>query len=123
MDDEYFMRKALALAERGRGHTNPNPMVGALVVDGDGVIVGRGAHRVAGGPHAEVFALEGARERARGATAYVSLEDAVAAMRGERPEREGNIPQDAADLVSFLCSDAASRVSGAIIPIPGSRPV
>ena len=60
---------------------------------------------------------------APGPTVYVSLEDAVAAMRGERPEREGNIPQDAADLVSFLCSDAASRVSGAIIPIPGSRPV
>jgi diaminohydroxyphosphoribosylaminopyrimidine deaminase/5-amino-6-(5-phosphoribosylamino)uracil reductase len=74
MDDEYFMRKALALAERGRGHTNPNPMVGALVVDGDGVIVGRGAHRVAGGPHAEVFALEEAGARARGATLYCTLE-------------------------------------------------
>ena len=68
------MRKALALAERGRGSTSPNPMVGALVVTPDGVIVGRGAHRVAGGPHAEVIALEDAGDRARGATLYCTLE-------------------------------------------------
>ena len=74
MDDSRFMRKALALAERGRGRTSPNPMVGALVVDDDGVIVGRGAHEMAGGPHAEVIALAGAGERARGATLYCTLE-------------------------------------------------
>src|SRR6187397_3189590 len=68
------MRKAIALAERGRGTTSPNPMVGALVVDADGVIVGRGAHRVAGGPHAEVIALDDAGTRARGATLYCTLE-------------------------------------------------
>jgi diaminohydroxyphosphoribosylaminopyrimidine deaminase/5-amino-6-(5-phosphoribosylamino)uracil reductase len=73
-DDARLMRKALALAERGRGGTSPNPMVGALVVSPDGVIVGRGAHRVAGGPHAEVVALEDAGERARGATLYCTLE-------------------------------------------------
>jgi len=73
-DDVHFMRKALALAERGRGTTSPNPLVGALVVDRDGVIVGRGAHRVAGGPHAEVVALEDAGARARGATLYCTLE-------------------------------------------------
>jgi diaminohydroxyphosphoribosylaminopyrimidine deaminase/5-amino-6-(5-phosphoribosylamino)uracil reductase len=72
--DASFMRKALALAERGRGTTSPNPLVGALVVDRDGVIVGRGAHRVAGGPHAEVIALEDAGPRARGATLYCTLE-------------------------------------------------
>jgi len=72
--DAYFMRKAIALAERGRGHTNPNPLVGALVVDDDGVIVGRGAHQKAGGPHAEVIALQDAGERARGATLYCTLE-------------------------------------------------
>jgi len=68
------MRKALALAERGRGRTSPNPMVGALVVDEEGVIVGRGAHEFAGGPHAEVIALRAAGERARGATLYCTLE-------------------------------------------------
>ena len=73
-NDSHYMRKALALAERGRGTTSPNPMVGALVVDADGVIVGRGAHRVAGGPHAEVIALEDAGPRARGATLYCTLE-------------------------------------------------
>jgi diaminohydroxyphosphoribosylaminopyrimidine deaminase/5-amino-6-(5-phosphoribosylamino)uracil reductase len=74
MDDSHFMRKALALAERGRGRTSPNPMVGALVVDDDGVIVGRGAHEVAGGPHAEVIALRAAGVRARDATLYCTLE-------------------------------------------------
>src|SRR5258708_16025474 len=74
MDDSHFMRKALALAERGRGRTTPNPMVGALVVDAAGIIVGRGAHEVAGGPHAEVIALEAAGDRARGATLYCTLE-------------------------------------------------
>jgi diaminohydroxyphosphoribosylaminopyrimidine deaminase / 5-amino-6-(5-phosphoribosylamino)uracil reductase len=72
--DAFFMRKALQLAERGRGTTSPNPMVGALVVDNDGVIVGRGAHEFAGGAHAEVHALRDARERARGATLYCTLE-------------------------------------------------
>jgi len=68
------MRKAIALAERGRGQTSPNPMVGALVVDDDGVIVGRGAHQFAGGPHAEVVALGDAGSRATGATLYCTLE-------------------------------------------------
>jgi diaminohydroxyphosphoribosylaminopyrimidine deaminase / 5-amino-6-(5-phosphoribosylamino)uracil reductase len=74
MNDSHFMRKAIALAERGRGTTSPNPMVGALVVDDAGVIVGRGAHRVAGGPHAEVIALDDAGPRARGGTLYCTLE-------------------------------------------------
>ena len=68
------MRQALRLAERGRGRTSPNPMVGALVVDADGVIVGRGAHAAAGGPHAEVLALADAGTRALGATLYCTLE-------------------------------------------------
>jgi diaminohydroxyphosphoribosylaminopyrimidine deaminase/5-amino-6-(5-phosphoribosylamino)uracil reductase len=75
------MRKALRLAERGRGRTSPNPMVGALVVDGTGVIVGRGAHEVAGGPHAEVIALRDAGTRAEGATLYCTLEPCTHAGR------------------------------------------
>jgi len=74
MIDERFMARALALAERGRGRTSPNPMVGALVVDDEGVVVGRGFHEFAGGPHAEVHALRDAGPRARGATLYCTLE-------------------------------------------------
>ena len=72
--DAFYMAKALRLAERGRATTAPNPMVGALVVDPDGIIVGRGAHAVAGGPHAEIVALKDAGGRARGATLYCTLE-------------------------------------------------
>jgi diaminohydroxyphosphoribosylaminopyrimidine deaminase/5-amino-6-(5-phosphoribosylamino)uracil reductase len=68
------MSRALLLAERGRGRTSPNPMVGAVVVSAEGVVVGSGYHEVAGGPHAEVFALRRAGERARGATLYCTLE-------------------------------------------------
>jgi len=67
------MNEALRLARKGRGTTSPNPMVGAVVVR-SGRIVGRGYHRRAGGPHAEVFALEEAGPRARGADLYVTLE-------------------------------------------------
>jgi diaminohydroxyphosphoribosylaminopyrimidine deaminase / 5-amino-6-(5-phosphoribosylamino)uracil reductase len=69
---KHFER-ALELAERGRGTTPPNPVVGAVVVAGDEV-VGEGWHERAGGPHAEVVALEAAGESARGATLYVTLE-------------------------------------------------
>jgi diaminohydroxyphosphoribosylaminopyrimidine deaminase/5-amino-6-(5-phosphoribosylamino)uracil reductase len=68
------MARALLLAERGRGRTSPNPMVGAVIVDDDGVVVGRGAHLAAGTPHAEIHALADAGERAKGATLYCTLE-------------------------------------------------
>jgi len=74
MLDARHMARALALAERGRGRTSPNPMVGAVIVDAEGVVVGRGAHERAGGPHAEVVALTDAGDRARGATLYCTLE-------------------------------------------------
>ena len=67
------MREALRLAERGRGTTSPNPMVGAVVVSG-GRVIGRGWHRAAGEPHAEAIALEDAGAAARGAVLYVTLE-------------------------------------------------
>jgi len=67
------MREALALAARALGRTSPNPVVGAVVVK-DGVVVGRGYHQRAGGPHAEVLALAEAGDRAVGATLYVTLE-------------------------------------------------
>jgi diaminohydroxyphosphoribosylaminopyrimidine deaminase/5-amino-6-(5-phosphoribosylamino)uracil reductase len=68
-----MLERALELAERGRGTTHPNPVVGAVVVD-DGEVVGEGWHERKGGPHAEQVALEAAGERARGATLYVTLE-------------------------------------------------
>src|SRR6187549_531869 len=68
------MERALFLAERGRGRTTPNPIVGAVVVSPEGTVVGQGAHLEAGGPHAEVHALDMAGERARGATLYCTLE-------------------------------------------------
>eukprot|EP00854_Cymbomonas_tetramitiformis_P002975 gene2975-3791_t len=58
---------------QAEGQTHPNPMVGSMIVK-DGKVVGKGYHPKAGEPHAEVFALRAAGERAKGATAYVSLE-------------------------------------------------
>ncbi len=74
MDDpKPYLRRALKLAAGGRYRTSPNPMVGALVVQG-GEVVGSGWHRQLGGPHAEVEALATAGARAREATLYVTLE-------------------------------------------------
>lgn len=67
------MAAALALAERGRGRTAPNPNVGCVLVN-DGVVVGRGWTQPGGRPHAEAMAVDQADEAARGATAYVTLE-------------------------------------------------
>jgi diaminohydroxyphosphoribosylaminopyrimidine deaminase/5-amino-6-(5-phosphoribosylamino)uracil reductase len=72
-DDERFMREALGLAERGRGGTRPNPVVGAVVVR-DGRVLARGYHRRPGGPHGEIDALAKLGFRADGATLYVTLE-------------------------------------------------
>jgi diaminohydroxyphosphoribosylaminopyrimidine deaminase/5-amino-6-(5-phosphoribosylamino)uracil reductase len=74
MTDEQYMRRALALAQEAEGETSPNPMVGCVIVDDDGNIVGEGYHHKAGEPHAEVNALAEAKKLARGATAYVTLE-------------------------------------------------
>lgn len=71
--DHLLMARALRLAERAAWTTRPNPMVGCVIAQGED-IVGEGWHQRAGGPHAEVFALRQAGERARGATAYVTLE-------------------------------------------------
>ena len=71
--DEKYMRMAIELAKRGAGAVNPNPMVGAVVVK-NGEVIGRGYHKFFGGPHAEVYALEEAGEKAEGTTIYVTLE-------------------------------------------------
>jgi len=71
--DRAMMQRCLELARRALGRTSPNPMVGAVIVK-NGEIVGEGFHPRVGEPHAEVFALKAAGDRARGATIYVSLE-------------------------------------------------
>lgn len=76
VDDDthrFWMQRCLTLARQGLGRTAPNPMVGCVVVR-DGEAVGEGFHPKAGEPHAEVFALRAAGDRARNATLYVSLE-------------------------------------------------
>ena len=76
MSDTHFMRLALRLARRGYGTASPNPMVGAVLVKGV-KIIGRGWHRRAGGPHAEIEALRDAQKRGhhpRGSTLFVTLE-------------------------------------------------
>jgi diaminohydroxyphosphoribosylaminopyrimidine deaminase / 5-amino-6-(5-phosphoribosylamino)uracil reductase len=74
MVDRDYMDRALQLAERGRGRTSPNPLVGAVVVSRDGVVVGQGFHRRVGEAHAETIALDEAGDRAHGATLYCTLE-------------------------------------------------
>lgn len=71
---EAAMRHTLQLAKRGLGVVEPNPPVGAVVVDDAGQLISEGWHQKFGGPHAEVFALATAGERARGATLYCTLE-------------------------------------------------
>jgi diaminohydroxyphosphoribosylaminopyrimidine deaminase/5-amino-6-(5-phosphoribosylamino)uracil reductase len=71
--DEEFMRLAAKLAQKGKGKTSPNPMVGAVVVK-KGKILAQGYHRKFGGPHAEAVAIKACGEEARGATLYTTLE-------------------------------------------------
>ena len=109
MTDADFMRRALALAARGRGHTRPNPPVGAVIVQ-DGRIVGEGWHKRAGGDHAEVAAIKNARRRGcaslAGATLYVTLEPC------SKPGRVG------------ACTDAirAAKVPRVVYAVPDPNP-
>src|SRR5262245_44728902 len=72
--EDAAMLRAVALAAKGLGSTSPNPVVGCVILDADGQVVGEGFHAYAGGPHAEVRALAGAGDRARGGTAVVTME-------------------------------------------------
>ncbi len=73
--DEFFMKRAIELAKKGRGKTCPNPMVGAVIVK-NGQIIGEGHHKKAGLPHAEVEAINSVKDKTllNGATLYVNLE-------------------------------------------------
>jgi len=135
-DDEVFMRRALALAARGQGYVEPNPVVGCVLVR-NRCVVGEGYHRRFGQAHAEINALAHAGAEARGATAYVTLEPCchhgktppctdtliaagvrriVVAMRDPFPEVRGRgfrvLRSAGIDVSSGLCEVDAKRLNG-----------
>lgn len=109
MTDQKYMRIALDLAHEGEGWVNPNPLVGAIVVD-DGEIVGQGYHHRFGEPHAEVFALDEAGNRAQGATMYVTLEPC--SHHGKTPPCTGRIIAAGIRRVVVAVSDPNPLVNG-----------
>jgi diaminohydroxyphosphoribosylaminopyrimidine deaminase/5-amino-6-(5-phosphoribosylamino)uracil reductase len=108
-DDIQYMRRALRLAARATGRTSPNPLVGSVVVR-DGQIVGDGFHRAAGEPHAEVVALRKARDRARGATLYTTLEPC--AHTGRTPPCVDAIREAGVERVVAAMRDPDPRTDG-----------
>ena len=105
-DDAAFIQRALELAERGEGHTRPNPPVGAVIVK-NGKIIGEGWHKRCGGDHAEVAAIKDALKRTRrsaslpsGCVLYVTLEPC------SKPGRVG------------ACTDAIVAALGGVVSVP-----
>jgi diaminohydroxyphosphoribosylaminopyrimidine deaminase/5-amino-6-(5-phosphoribosylamino)uracil reductase len=107
--DERWMARALELARRGLGETNPNPVVGCVLVK-NGRVVGEGWHRRAGGPHAETYALRAAGTAARGATAYVTLEPC--AHQGRTPPCAPELARAGLRRVVVAMRDPNPRVNG-----------
>lgn len=108
-DELRYLRRALSLAKRGRGRTSPNPMVGAVLVNGEQV-VGEGFHHAAGAPHAEILALRAAGEAAQGATLYVSLEPC--AHYGRTPPCADAVVRAGIRRVVFTAIDPNPLVAG-----------
>ena len=107
--DMGHMQQALALAEKGLWTTTPNTRVGCVLVR-EGQVVGEGWHAKAGGPHAEVVALQQAADRARGATAFITLEPCAHIGR-TGPCTEALIRAGVA-MVVVATEDPNPRVSG-----------
>lgn len=107
---ERWMQTALALAIRGRGFVEPNPMVGAIVLDSAGLLVGEGWHQKYGGPHAEIHALNAAGERARGGTLIVTLEPCC--HWGKTPPCTDAIVQAGISRVVAAMADPYPKVAG-----------
>ena len=108
-DDARYMRRALALARRGRGAVEPNPMVGCVIVK-RGRIIGEGYHRRFGGPHAEVEALRRCRESPRGAAVYVTLEPCC--YYGKTPPCTQALAEAGVERVVAAVRDPNPRVAG-----------
>ena len=106
---EQYMRRALALAAQAQGRTSPNPMVGAVLVR-DGKIVGEGHTQPAGQAHAEVMALRMAGKRARGATAYVTLEPC--SHHGRTPPCTNALIKAGVSKVVYAAGDPNPLVNG-----------
>jgi diaminohydroxyphosphoribosylaminopyrimidine deaminase / 5-amino-6-(5-phosphoribosylamino)uracil reductase len=107
--DRYFMKMALELAATAKGKTNPNPVVGAILVK-DGLIVGSGLHRKAGEPHAEVHAFRMAGEHAKGATLYVTLEPC--SHYGKTPPCANLVKESEVSRVVVAMQDPNPQVAG-----------
>ena len=107
--DHAHMARALQLAGRAAFTTQPNPMVGCVIADGDAVL-GEGWHVRAGEPHAEVHALREAAGRARGATAYVTLEPC--AHHGRTPPCADALVAAGVTRVVAACRDPFYQVAG-----------
>jgi diaminohydroxyphosphoribosylaminopyrimidine deaminase/5-amino-6-(5-phosphoribosylamino)uracil reductase len=104
------MRRALQLAALGEGHTSPNPLVGAVLLDRQGALVGEGFHARAGEPHAEVMALAQAGERARGGTLVVTLEPCC--HHGRTPPCSQAVIQAGIRRVVIAMADPNPQVNG-----------
>jgi diaminohydroxyphosphoribosylaminopyrimidine deaminase/5-amino-6-(5-phosphoribosylamino)uracil reductase len=109
-DDIRHMRHALRLAERALGTTSPNPAVGCVIVDREGHIAGRGWTRAGGRPHAETVALAAAGARAKGATAFVTLEPC--SHHGQTPPCADALVQAGIARVVAAVEDPDARVRG-----------
>lgn len=109
------MRRALALAEFGKGAVEPNPMVGAVVLDAAGDVVGEGWHQRFGGPHAEVVAFVAAGDRARGGTLYVTLEPCC--HHGKTPPCTDAVLRSGVSRVVVATVDPFPKVAGGGIGI------
>lgn len=109
MEPIDYMKKALSLAKLALGYTSPNPAVGCVIVK-DGKIVGTGYHRKAGTPHAEVWALREAGEKAKGATVYVTLEPC--AHYGRTPPCARTLVEKGVEKVVMAMLDPNPLVAG-----------
>lgn len=108
--DEYYMKICLDLAREASGRTSPNPMVGAVVLDKDGKVVGTGKHEIYGGPHAEVFALNEAGDMAIGGTLYVNLEPCC--HHGKTPPCVNKVIESGVQRVVIATRDPNPKVAG-----------
>lgn len=107
--DIHFMARAFQLGQRGLYSTHPNPRVGCVIVK-DGYIIGEGWHQHAGGPHAEIFALQHAGSAAQGATAYVTLEPC--SHHGRTPPCADALINAGISRVVVATTDPNPKVSG-----------